>query len=96
MLHEAGHSQAQACPDAFFPAPMRGYPFDEWDRLVGATVEVRLNGNRVRTGLVDAATPDGSIIWLSQDGPLDRVLIEKAQGYEMWISPAQLRERETQ
>ena len=71
---------------------MVSYPFHDWARLTGSRVEVRRGGMYVRTGEVDAATTDSTIIWLALEGTLGRVLIDKSQGYEIWIEPRQLRE----
>lgn len=65
---------------------------DEWHRLPGATVQVRSKGCPPRTGVVDAATADGSIIWINQGWPHTRILLEKADGHEIWITPTQLRQ----
>jgi hypothetical protein len=67
------------------------YRFDDWSRLVGATVEVRSEGSSPQTGFVDAASADGTIVWLCQAWPPARFLVEKAEGDEIWISPNQLR-----
>jgi len=66
------------------------YVFNDWWRLPGAEVDVHRGGKFIRRGTVDAATDDGEIIWLAQRGVLERVLIDKTEGYEIWISPAQL------
>jgi hypothetical protein len=64
---------------------------DEWARLPSATVEVRRHGAFVRAGLVDAATLDSRMLWLSPDGVEGRVLLDKLDGYEVWIQPQQLK-----
>lgn len=70
--------------------PLKSYPFYDWSRLQGATVEVRQNGVVARYGFVDAATADGTTVWLAQEGLLGRVLIDKASGYEIRVAPAEL------
>src|SRR5688572_4838870 len=62
------------------------YLFHEWAILTGAEVEVRLAGEPVRKGRVDAATDDGRILWLSQDGNCGRALFDKADGFQMWLA----------
>jgi len=63
---------------------------DDWVRLVSATVEIRRFGAFVQTGLVDTVTPDSKMLWLSPNGMDSRVLIDKKDGYEVWIQPHQL------
>lgn len=70
--------------------PLASYPFHEWEKLTGAEVEVRLNGTLYRRGRVEAATADGTIAWLAQDGLKGRTLIDKASGYEIRLAPPQL------
>jgi len=70
--------------------PLSAYPFHDWAKLQGTTVEVRREGMVVRHGLIDAVTADGTIVWLSQHGLLNRTLIDKTSGYELWIAPAEL------
>lgn len=38
------------------------YRHDEWNRLIGAPVEIRKDGNVIRSGKVDGAMPDSSVI----------------------------------
>lgn len=64
---------------------------DEWFQLIGATVEIKLNGKTVRTGRVDHATKDSSILWLAQEGNNPRKMIDKVQGYEAWAIPSSRR-----
>lgn len=56
---------------------------DEWNLLVGRTVELRRDGRHVRTGEVEVATSDSSIMWLRFDGNYVRKLIMKTDGYEI-------------
>jgi hypothetical protein len=53
-------------------------------------VEVRKDHKFFRTGFVDSAMPDSSALWLALDGPNDRILIAKAEGYEVWVEPREL------
>ena len=68
----------------------RAYVFDDWKRLPGAEVEVSQGSQFIRRGTVDAATEDSEIIWLAPNGVSERVMIDKTEGYKLWISPAQL------
>jgi hypothetical protein len=70
--------------------PLRAYPYHDWARLQGATVEVLRDGAVVRNGFVDAATADGTMVWLAQEGLSSRVLIDKPSGYEIRVAPDQL------
>lgn len=70
--------------------PLASYPFHEWAKLAGAEVEVRLDGALYRYGRIEAATADGAIAWLAQDGLEERTLIDKDSGYEMRLAPPQL------
>lgn len=70
--------------------PLRAYPYYDWARLQGATVEVLRDGVVVRDGRVDATTADGTMVWLAQEGLSGRVLIDKAAGYEIRVAPDQL------
>lgn len=71
--------------------PLPTYPFYDWALLTGAVVEVRRHGTLLGSGRVDAATPDGTIVWLAREGLTNRTLIDKASGFEIWIAPPQLR-----
>ncbi|MET3175842.1 UNVERIFIED_ORG: hypothetical protein ABIB52_003711 [Arthrobacter sp. UYCu721] len=68
---------------------LRGYPFPDWEQLCGAEVDVYLDSEFVRRGVVDAATADGRIIWIGAQGVFSRTLIDKTQGYEVWITPTE-------
>jgi hypothetical protein len=61
-----------------------------WDQLVDALVEIRLEGRVIRTGFVDAAMPDSSHVWIAADGVSGRQLFDAADGYEVWVTPQQL------
>jgi hypothetical protein len=70
---------------------MAGYRHDDWNQLIGALVEVRKKGEAFRTGFVDDAMPDSSALWLAADGSYERILIEAAEGYEVWAEARELR-----
>jgi len=57
----------------------------DWLPLVGQHIEIRLDGRKIRDGWVDDVTHDGSILWLAADGPHLRAMVERADGYEVWI-----------
>lgn len=64
---------------------MTFYRCDDWTRLAGAKVEIRKCGQTIRTGVVDAAMPDATMLWLATDYNGSRALFESAEGYEVWI-----------
>lgn len=57
----------------------------DWLPVVGEMVEIRREGEAVRTGVVDGVTPDGRILWISGDGAEQRAMFEHAQGFTVWI-----------
>lgn len=57
---------------------------EDWAGLTGEKVEIRFQGTSVATGLVDAVTHDGSILWLAGQNQT-RKLYEKAEFYEVWV-----------
>ncbi len=69
---------------------MPAYRHDDWSQLVSAFVEVRKDWQHLRYGFVDDAMGDSSALWLAADGLDGRVLISKAEGYEVWVEPRQL------
>ncbi|MDQ0691260.1 hypothetical protein [Arthrobacter sp. W4I7] len=66
---------------------MYKYPEREWSRLIGAPVEIRINGTTVRSGTVEEAMPDSSLLWIASDGAHERELYSSAENYEVWIEP---------
>ena len=58
----------------------------EWQSLRGAVVEIRLNGEHYRRGVVDHTMPDASGLWMAADGFFSREFIDKAAGYKAWTS----------
>ncbi|MGO4187804.1 hypothetical protein [Pseudarthrobacter sp. TAF60_1] len=73
----------------FTPQPVQAIRVDDWFRLPTATVEIRRNGTYVRTARVEEATPDSRMLWLSPEGVDSRILIDKLDGYEVWIDREQ-------
>ncbi|PRB41100.1 hypothetical protein CQ020_14485 [Arthrobacter sp. MYb23] len=57
---------------------------DQWQSLVGETVEVRLDGEVYCIGLVDAAMHDASGLWIAAEGAFERKFIDAASGFEVW------------
>lgn len=58
---------------------------DDWCTLNGAHVEIRQQGTIVGSGIVDAVTEDGRILWLYS--PVEgRRLYEKADFYQAWAT----------
>ncbi|BCW44693.1 hypothetical protein [Arthrobacter sp. StoSoilB5] len=56
-----------------------------WQSLVGRHVLIVRNGAVVRSGTVDDVTVDDEALWLARDGAEPRRLIEKIDGYEVWM-----------
>lgn len=52
-------------------------PADDWSILAGLEVEVHRRGQIVDVGVVDCVTDDGNILWLRQNGALQRRIVEK-------------------
>ncbi|MDQ0121034.1 hypothetical protein AB0280_01185 [Pseudarthrobacter sp902506025] len=44
----------------------------EWSLLVNALVEIRYNGQVLRTGFVEDAMPDSSALWIAADSKNSR------------------------
>jgi hypothetical protein len=57
----------------------------DWLPVIGELVEIRHGGHAVRTGTVDGVTPDGSILWLAAYGAEPRSMLERSQGFSVWI-----------
>lgn len=58
---------------------------EDWCTLSGAHVEIRQQGNIVGSGIVDAVTDDGRILWVVS--PIDgRRLFDKADFYQAWAT----------
>jgi hypothetical protein len=66
---------------------MTAYRHNDWNLLIGAVVEVRKDHEFFRSGVVDEAMPDSSALWLAADRGHTRVLIEAAEGYDVWVEP---------
>jgi hypothetical protein len=62
----------------------------QWNDLLNALVEIRHSGSTVRTGFVDDAMPDSSVVWIAPDGSRGRKLFEASEGYELWVKPQPL------
>ncbi len=57
----------------------------DWRVVLGQVVQVRKSADVVRTGRVDAVTREGTILWLAADGVHQRVTVQRADGFEVWI-----------
>lgn len=62
----------------------------EWNQLIGALVEIRQGGETIRTGFVDDAMPDSSVLWIAADSTGTRQMFECCQGHEVWVAPQEL------
>ncbi|TDL40086.1 hypothetical protein E2R57_03985 [Arthrobacter nitrophenolicus] len=63
---------------------------ESWARLVGAFVEIRQNHRSVRSGIVEHAMPDSSLLWLAADAINQRAMFAAADNYEVWVHPRPL------
>jgi hypothetical protein len=70
---------------------MTAYRYDSWSHLIGAFVEIRRNNQVFRTGFVDEAMPDSSALWLASDQSHSRILIDAAEGFEVWVESQELK-----
>ncbi|WP_157356970.1 hypothetical protein [Arthrobacter sp. U41] len=62
------------------------HPQQSWLPLAGERVEIRLGKDAVDAGTVDAVTPDDGLLWLAPDGLKNRRIIDRAQGFHVWIN----------
>jgi len=58
----------------------------DWLAVIGQCVEIRRGHTPVRTGVVDSVTDDGSILWIAAHGVHPRMMIERALGFQVWVS----------
>lgn len=56
----------------------------DWRRALGQLVEIRLQGQILRTGIVEAVMPDQSILWISAEGHHPREMVERADGKQIF------------
>jgi len=52
---------------------------------MGMPVQIRRRDVPIRQGLVEDITPDGSAIWLAQEGNFGRMLVHKDEEYKVWV-----------
>lgn len=69
-------------------ASQTGHPAKDWTLLEGLSVDIHESGKFIDRGRVEAATNDGCILWLAQEGVHPRRLVEKLPGTELRIIPA--------
>ena len=55
----------------------------DWPQLIGRRVELRSAGRVLRTGEVEDAAPDSSVLWLKFDGNHGRQMVARTDGYEI-------------
>lgn len=63
-----------------------------WRALIGARVEIRHSAAVIRTGTVEDAAADSSVLWMTADGIEPRTMYEAVLGYEAWVKPQMLSE----
>jgi hypothetical protein len=62
----------------------------EWSLLLNTFVEIRLNGQVLRTGFVEDAMPDSSALWIAADRHGPRQMFEACEGHQVWVTPQEL------
>ena len=62
----------------------------EWSLLLNTYVEIRLDGQVIRTGFVEDAMPDSSALWIAADHDGPRQMFEACQGHQIWVTPQEL------
>jgi hypothetical protein len=65
-------------------------PITPWEKTIGLEVEVHGLTGLYRRGIVDAATADGGIVWIAQCGAQERKLIDKHDGYKVYLAMEEL------
>jgi len=61
-----------------------------WSLLLNVLVEIRQDGQVLRTGIVEDVMPDSSALWLVADAEHPRQLFEVCQDHEVWVTPREL------
>ncbi|WP_066289998.1 hypothetical protein [Arthrobacter sp. B6] len=56
---------------------------EDWHQLIGSWVELRSGGSVIRTGEVETAAADSSVMWLKFNGTHGRQMVAKTDGYEV-------------
>ena len=64
---------------------------DEWESLAGRVVDVHLDNDLHRRGIVEDVMPDSSGLWIAAQGSCSREFVDKASGYTVWTDPWTLR-----
>ena len=57
----------------------------DWTTLKDQMVEIRVDGRATDRGRVDDVMADGSILWLSNDGPSGRRIIVSEPGTSVYL-----------
>jgi hypothetical protein len=61
---------------------------ENWRELVGQHVQVKKDGQLIRTGYVSDVTYAANAMWLEHHGGHLRHLFEKVEGYSAELAPA--------
>jgi len=64
--------------------------YQDWARLVGARVQIRRGNQVIRTGIVENAMPDSSVLWLAADGIHLRQMYVADENYAAWVEPLEM------
>lgn len=57
---------------------------DGWESLAGRVVDVHLDNDLHRQGIVEDVMPDSSGLWIAAQGSCSRGFVDKASGYTVW------------
>lgn len=60
---------------------------DEWESLAGTVVDVYLDHDLHRRGMVEGVMPDSSGLWIAAQGSWSREFVDKASGFTVWTDP---------
>lgn len=93
-----GHTQIPHSPEIprFLQVPAKAdaagaeTPIMQWENTLGLEVEVHGLTGLYRKGTVEAATANGEIIWIAQHGAHERKLIDKNDGYKIYLAKEEL------
>jgi hypothetical protein len=72
------------------PRSAPAHKHTKWGLLLNTFVEIRHQGQIVRTGTVEDVMPDSSALWLAADSSSPREMFEKCQDHEVWVTPQEL------
>jgi hypothetical protein len=72
------------------PNPVTPVEHVDWNLLINALVEIRRNGQVIRTGFVEDAMSDSSALWIAAEANDPRQMFEASEGHQVWVLPQEL------